>query len=82
MQIILLIVGSPYAMLLHSVGADVNLDDTFCKKKEQFKCYTERFEEENILLNLNPFNSKNNMGIYIMYIIQNLKNILILEIIA
>lgn len=59
----LVIVGSPYAMLLHSVGEDVNLDDTFCKEEETIQCYTERFEDGEYLAEFrNPFNSKNNMG--------------------
>jgi hypothetical protein len=59
----LVIVGSPYAMLLHSVGADVNLDDTFCYEEGTIQCYTERFADGEYLAEFrNPFNSKNNMG--------------------
>ena len=59
----LVIVGSPYAMLLHSVGVDVNLDDTFCQEEGTIQCYTERFEDGEYLAEFrNPFNSKNNMG--------------------
>lgn len=59
----LVIVGSPYAMLLHSVGEDVELDDTFCQEKGTIQCYTERFEDGEYLAEFrNPFNSKNNMG--------------------
>lgn len=59
----LVIVGSPYAMLLHSVGADVELDDTFCQEEGTIQCYTERFKYGEYLAEFrNPFNSKNNMG--------------------
>jgi hypothetical protein len=59
----LVIVGSPYAMLLHSAGADVNLDDTFSKEEGTIQCYTERFADGEYLAEFrNPFNSKNNMG--------------------
>lgn len=59
----LVIVGSPYAMLLHSVGENVELDDTFCKESGTIQCYTERFEDGEYLAEFrNPFNSKNNMG--------------------
>ena len=59
----LVIVGSPYAMLLHAAGEDVNLDDTFCIENGTIQCYTERFEDGEYLAEFrNPFNSKNNMG--------------------
>lgn len=59
----LVIIGSPYAMLLHSVGEDVNNDDTFYREDNVIQCYTERFSSGEYLAEFrNPFNSKNNMG--------------------
>lgn len=59
----LVIVGSPYAMLLHSVGEDVNKDDTFCVESDCIQCYTNRFQDGEYLAEFrSPFNSKNNMG--------------------
>ena len=59
----LVIAGSPYAMLLHSVGEDVSKDITFCKDDGCIQCYTERFKNGEYLAEFrSPFNSKNNMG--------------------
>lgn len=59
----LVIVGSPYAMLLHSVGEDINKDDTFCQEDGAIQCYTERFGDGEYLAEFrSPFNSKNNLG--------------------
>ena len=59
----LVIVGSPYAMLLHSVGEDVNKDDTFGHENGTIQCFTERFEDDEYLAEFrSPFNSKNNLG--------------------
>lgn len=59
----LVIVGSPYAMLLHSVGEDVEKDFTFKQEDGVIQCYTERFEDGEYLAEFrSPFNSKNNMG--------------------
>lgn len=59
----LVIVGSPYAMLLHSVGEDVEKDFTFKQEDGAIQCYTERFEDGEYLAEFrSPFNSKNNMG--------------------
>lgn len=59
----LVIIGSPYAMLLHSVGVDVNDDPTFCVDQDTIQCWTERFEDGEYLAEFrSPFNSKNNMG--------------------
>lgn len=59
----LVIIGSPYAMLLHSVGVDVNNDCTFCIEQDTIQCWTERFEDGEYLAEFrSPFNSKNNMG--------------------
>lgn len=59
----LVIVGSPYAMLLHSVGEDVNNDPTFYVEDGVIQCYTSRFKHDEYLACFrSPFNSKNNMG--------------------
>lgn len=59
----LVIVGSPYAMLLHSVGLDVNLDDTFSQEDKAIQCFTTRFGDGEYLAEFrSPFNSKNNLG--------------------
>lgn len=59
----LVIVGSPYAMLLHAVGDDYRKDDTFVREEGTIQCYTERFEFGEYLAEFrNPFNSKNNLG--------------------
>lgn len=59
----LVIVGSPYAMLLHTVGEDVEKDDTFTTEDNCIQCFTERFKDGEYLAEFrSPFNSKNNMG--------------------
>ena len=59
----LVIIGSPFAMLLHSVGEDALTDDTFSTEQDCIQCYTERFEDGEYLAEFrSPFNSKNNMG--------------------
>lgn len=59
----LVIVGSPYAMLLHSVGEDVYKDDTFSQEDNCIQCYTGRFKDGEYLAEFrSPFNSKNNLG--------------------
>ena len=59
----LVIIGSPYAMLLHMVGEDVNNDDTFSQESNCIQCYTSRFADGEYLAEFrSPFNSKNNMG--------------------
>lgn len=59
----LVIIGSPYAMLLHAVGEDVNNDCTFSVENGTIQCYTERFNNDEYLAEFrSPFNSKNNMG--------------------
>lgn len=58
----LVLVGSPYAMLLHSVGEDVERDTTFEKEANAIQCYSERFEFGEYLAGFrSPFNSKNNL---------------------
>lgn len=60
----LVIVGSPYAMLLHSVGEDVDLDNTFGVEDDAIQCYTERFDDGEYLAEFrSPFNSRNNLGL-------------------
>lgn len=59
----LTIVGSPYAMLLHSVGEDPENDPTFKTEKGCIQCYSERFADKEYLAEFrSPFNSRNNMG--------------------
>lgn len=59
----LTIVGSPYAMLLHSVGEDVEKDATFIQEEGCIQCFTRRFSDKEYLAEFrNPFNSKNNLG--------------------
>ena len=59
----LVIIGSPYAMLLHSVGIDACTDTTFSVEQGSIQCWTERFEDGEYLAEFrSPFNSKNNMG--------------------
>lgn len=59
----LVIVGSPYAMLLHSVGENPLSDDTFVPEADAIQCYTGRFDDGEYLAEFrNPFNSKNNLG--------------------
>ena len=58
----LVMVGSPYAMLLHSVGEDVEKDDTFHKRYEAIECYTKRFAPNTPLAGFrSPHNGKNNI---------------------
>lgn len=59
----LVIVGSPYAMLLHSVDEDVKNDDTFKQEDGTIQCFTQRFKDGEYLAGFrSPFNSKNNMS--------------------
>lgn len=61
----LVIVGSPYAMLLYAATGDessVDNDDTFFVEDETIQCYTERFNSgEYLAFFRSPFNSKNNL---------------------
>lgn len=58
----LVMVGSPYAMLLHSVGEDVEKDDTLKPIEGAIQCYTKRFEAgESIAGFRSPHNSKSNI---------------------
>ena len=61
----LVIVGSPYAMLLYGATGNediVDYDDTFEIEKGTIQCYTERFDDGDYLAFFrSPFNSKNNL---------------------
>jgi hypothetical protein len=59
----LVIVGSPYAMLLHAVGEDVEKDDTFELQDDCIECYTNRFDNGEYLAEFrSPFNGFFNLG--------------------
>lgn len=59
----LVIVGSPFAMLLASVNEDVKNDDTLQCEENTIQCFTQRFQDGEYLAEFrSPFNSKNNMG--------------------
>ena len=58
----LVMVGSPYAMLLHAVGEDVEKDDTLRGRGDAIECYTKRFPPNLQLAGFrNPHNGKNNI---------------------
>lgn len=58
----LVMVGSPYAMLLHSVGEDVEKDNTFNQEQDCIQCYTKRFGANEYLAGFrSPHNSKSNI---------------------
>ena len=59
----LTIVGSPYAMLLYSVGLDPFGDPTLGPEPGTIQCYTERFEDGEYLASFrSPQNARNNIG--------------------
>lgn len=59
----LTIVGSPYAMLLHSVGEDPFSDPTLIPEEGAIQCYTERFDDDEYLASFrSPHNSRSNIG--------------------
>lgn len=62
----LVIIGSPYAMLLYGATGHeqiVDEDDTFCYEKNTIQCYTERFNDGDYLAFFrSPFNSRNNLA--------------------
>lgn len=61
----LTIVGSPYAMLMYSVGEDPENDPTFQHEEDAIQCYTKRFGDGEYLAEFrNPFNSRNNLGYF------------------
>lgn len=61
----LVVVGSPYAMLLYAATGDENSvddDDTFFVESGTIQCYTERFNSgEYLAFFRSPFNSQNNL---------------------
>ena len=60
----LVIVGSPYAMLMYSVGENPEDDPTFQCEEDAIQCYTGRFDDGEYLAEFrNPFNSRNNLGL-------------------
>jgi hypothetical protein len=59
----LVIVGSPYAMLLASVGEDVSKDTTFKNHDDCIECFTNRFDNGEYLAEFrSPFNGFYNLG--------------------
>lgn len=59
----LVIVGSPYAMLLHSVGENVETDPIFDTEEGTIQCWTARFGDGEYLAEFrSPFNSCHNLG--------------------
>lgn len=58
----LVMVGSPYAMLLHAVGEGVENDNTFTTRSDVIECYTKRFDAGKELAGFrSPHNGKNNI---------------------
>lgn len=61
----LVVVGSPYAMLLYAATGEedsVDDDDTFFVEPGTIQCYTERFNSgEHLAFFRSPFNSQNNL---------------------
>lgn len=59
----LTIVGSPYGMLLHSIGIDARTDPTFQVENGCIQCWTNAFDNDEYLAEFrSPFNSRNNLG--------------------
>lgn len=59
----LVIVGSPYAMLMYTVGLDPETDPTFEVEDGAMQCYTARFRDgEHLAEFRSPFNSRGNLG--------------------
>lgn len=59
----LVFVGSPYAMLLHTVGVSVEEDKTFTQEENAIQCFTTRFDDgEYLACFRSPHNSKNNIS--------------------
>lgn len=59
----LVFVGSPYAMLLHTVGESVENDPTFTQEENAIQCFTTRFENgDNLACFRSPHNAKNNVA--------------------
>jgi hypothetical protein len=59
----LTIVGSPYALLMYSVGGNPFCDPTLVSEEGTIQCYTERFEDGEYIASFrSPHNSRNNIG--------------------
>lgn len=59
----LVFVGSPYALLLHSVDEDVENDKTLVREDGTVQCFTTRFDNDEYLACFrSPHNSKNNIA--------------------
>ena len=59
----LVFVGSPYAMLLYTVGEDIEKDPTFKQEENCIQCFTQRFNNDELLACFrSPHNSKNNIS--------------------
>ena len=59
----LVFVGSPYAMLLYTVGQDIETDTTFTQEDDCIQCFTQRFKDgEYLACFRSPHNSKNNIS--------------------
>lgn len=59
----LVFVGSPYAMLLYTVGKSVEEDNTFKVENDSIQCFTTRFNDgEYLACFRSPHNSKNNVA--------------------
>ena len=59
----LVFVGSPYAMLLYTVGEDVENDSTFSQEKDAIQCFTQRFDDgEYLACFRSPHNSQHNIS--------------------
>ena len=59
----LTIIGSPYAMLLHAIGENVEDDPTFITEDGAIQCWAERFKDNEFLAEFrSPFNSQSNLG--------------------
>lgn len=59
----LVFVGSPYAMLLYTVGEDIEQDNTFTVEQDAIQCFTNRFNDgEYLACFRSPHNSKNNIS--------------------
>ena len=59
----LVFVGSPYAMLLYTVGENVEKDTTLKQEEDTIQCFTQRFNDgEYLACFRSPHNSKNNIS--------------------
>ena len=59
----LVFVGSPYAMLLYTVGENIENDSTFNQEKDAVQCFTQRFNDREYLACFrSPHNSQHNIS--------------------